>query len=67
MAGWRHIEVTQRRTKVDFALQMKKLVDIDYQDADIIRLVVDDLNIHTPSALYEVFPPQEARQIIQKL
>ncbi|MCW5318706.1 hypothetical protein GTQ43_35040 [Nostoc sp. KVJ3] len=67
MAGWRHIEVTERRTKADFALQMKKLVDIDYQDADIIRLVVDNLNIHTPSALYEVFPPEEARRIIQKL
>ncbi|WP_414859163.1 IS630 family transposase [Nostoc sp. KVJ3] len=67
LAGWRHIEVTERRTKADFALQMKKLVDIDYQDADIIRLVVDNLNIHTPSALYEVFPPEEARRIIQKL
>lgn len=57
LAGWRHIEVTERRTKADFAKQMKNLVDVCYQDADVIRLVVDNLNIHTPSALYEVFPP----------
>lgn len=66
-AGWRHIEVTERRTKADFAKQMKNLVDVCYRDADVIRLVVDNLNIHTPSALYEVFPPEEARRIIQKL
>lgn len=46
---------------------MKNLVDICYQDADVLRLLVDNLNIHTPSALYEVFPPEEARRIIQKL
>lgn len=67
MGGWRHIEVTERRTKADFAQQMKNLVDVCYRDADVIRLVVDNLNIHTPSALYEVFPPQEARRIIEKL
>jgi DDE superfamily endonuclease len=67
LVGWRHIEVTERRTKADFAKQMKNLVDVCYQDAEVIRLVVDNLNIHTPSALYEVFPPEEARRIIQKL
>ena len=46
---------------------MKNLVDVCYQDAEVIRLVVDNLNIHTPSALYEVFPAEEARRIIQKL
>ncbi len=65
--GWRHIEITQRRTKHDFAKQMKNLVDIYHRDADVIRLVVDNLNIHTPAALYEVFKPQEARLIVQKL
>ncbi|MEH2332540.1 transposase [Nostoc sp.] len=45
----------------------KDLVDIYHGDADIIRLVVDNLNIHTPSALSEVFEPQEACQIVQKL
>jgi uncharacterized small protein (DUF1192 family) len=67
LAGWRHIEVTQRRTKVDFAKQLKELVDVHYRDAEVIRLVVDNLNIHTPSTLYEAFTPQEARRIIKKL
>lgn len=67
LAGWRHIEVTQRRTKVDFAKQLKELVDVHYRDAEVIRLVVDNLNIHTPSTLYEAFTTQEARRIIQKL
>lgn len=67
LAGWRHIEVTKQRTKVDFAKQMKDLVDIYCRDADVIRLVVDNLNIHNPAALYEVFEPQEARRIVQKL
>jgi hypothetical protein len=67
IAGWRHIEVTQGRTKADFAKQLKDLVDVYYPQADVIRLVVDNLNIHTPSVLYEVFSPQEARRIIQKL
>lgn len=65
--GWRHIKVTQRRTKVDFAYCMKELVDIHFPDAEIIRLVMDNLNTHTISALYEAFPPEEARRIAQKL
>lgn len=67
LTGWRHIEVTKQRTKVDFAKQMKDLVDIYCREADVIRLVVDNLNIHNPAALYEVFEPQEARRIVQKL
>lgn len=67
LAGWRHIEVTRQRTKVDFAKQMKNLVDVYYPQAELIRLVVDNLNIHNPAALYEVFPPEEARRIYQKL
>ena len=67
LTGWRHIEVTKQRTKADFAKQMKDLVDIYCRDADVIRLVVDNLNIHNPAALYEVFEPQEARRIIRKL
>jgi transposase len=65
--GWRHIEVTQQRTKKDFALQMKNLVDIHCPQAESIRLVVDNLNTHNPAALYEVFTPEEARRIVQKL
>ena len=65
--GWRHIKVTARRTKVDFAWCMKDLVDIHFPEAEVIKLVMDNLNIHTPAALYEVFEPQEARRIINKL
>ena len=67
LAGWRHIEVTQRRTKIDFAKQMKDLVDIYCPEAEVIRLVVDNLNIHNPAVLYEAFEPKEARRLIQKL
>lgn len=65
--GWRHIKVTQRRTKVDFAHCMKELVDIHFPDAQIIRLVMDNLNTHTISALYQAFTPEEARRIAKKL
>ena len=67
IAGWRHIEVTQRRTKADFPKQLKDLVDVYYPQADVIPLLVDNLNIYTPSVLCEVFSPQEACRIIQKL
>jgi len=66
-AGWRQITVTERRTKVDFAHQMKWLVDDRYPEADIIRLVVDNLNTHKAASLYEAFAPEEARRIAKKL
>jgi hypothetical protein len=66
-AGWRHIEVTQRRTLQDFAHQMQWLVDEAYPDADVIRIVLDNLNTHRPAALYETFPPAEARRILKKI
>jgi transposase len=67
LRGERLMEVTQRRTKVDFAHQMKMLVDVYRPDADCIRLVVDNLNIHHPAALYETFEPEEANRILKKL
>jgi hypothetical protein len=66
-AGWRRLEVTPRRTAHDFAHQMRALVDEDFPDADIIRVVLDNLNTHTPAALYAAFPPAEARRIVSKL
>lgn len=65
--GWRHIEVTDRRTAVDFAHCMKKLVDVYYPEAETIKIVMDNLNTHTPASLYKTFRPQEARRILQKL
>jgi hypothetical protein len=67
LAGWRHVEVTDRRTKHDFAQQMRALVDRHFPDAELIRVVLDNLNTHTPAALYEAFPPAEARRLLRKL
>jgi len=66
-AGWRHLEVTERRTMPDFAHQMKWLVDERYPQAEVIRLVLDQLNTHKPASLYETFAPEEARRILRKL
>lgn len=66
-AGWRHIDVTARRTKRDFAPQMKWLVDQCYPEAEVIRVVMDKLHTHKWASLYEAFSPQEARSILRKL
>lgn len=67
LRGWRHVAVTERRTKADWARVVKDLVDVHYPDADKIVLVLDNLNTHTPAALYEAFPPAEARRIVERL
>ena len=66
-AGWRHIAVTERRTALDFAHQMKWLVDERYPDAEVIELTLDNLNTHKPASLYEAFDPVEARRILRKI
>ncbi len=65
--GWRHLAVTARRTSADFAQQMKWLVDERYPQAEVIRLVLDNLSTHRPAALYETFPAAEARRILKRL
>jgi hypothetical protein len=67
LRGWRHVSVTSRRTKLDFAQQMKELVDVHYPNARKITLVMDNLNTHRMSCLYEAFTPEEARRIIEKI
>ena len=66
-AGWRHVEVTAQRTMQDYAKVVRWLVDEVYPQAEYIRLVQDNLNTHTPAALYETFPPAKARRILQRL
>lgn len=66
-AGWRHVAVTAQRTMEDFAHQMKWLVDERYPHAEVIRVVLDNLNTHKPGSLYETFPPAEAHRLRQKL
>jgi hypothetical protein len=65
--GWRHVKVTQRRTILDVAHCFKDLVDLHFPEADVIRVVMDNLNTHTLAVLYEVFDPSEARRITRKL
>jgi transposase len=67
LIGWRHVDVTERRTNVDFAHQMRALVDVHFPGAETIRVVLDNLSTHTGAALYESFEPGEARRIIRKL
>jgi hypothetical protein len=67
LEGWRHVKVTARRTKVDWAYCMQELVDVHFPDAEVIVLVEDQLNTHDPAALYEVFDPVEAKRILDRL
>ena len=67
LQGWRQIKVTEHRTSEDFALCMQYLVDVLFPEAAQIHLVLDNLNTHTPAALYQTFPPQEALRILSKL
>lgn len=67
LAGWRHISVTERRTKIDWAQCIQELVDVHYPRAEKIALVMDNLNTHTPAALYEAFAPSEARRFASRL
>jgi hypothetical protein len=66
-AGWRHAKVTEQRTKQDFAHCMQELVDVHFPDAEVIRVILDQLNTHTYAALYETFEPAEARRLARKL
>jgi hypothetical protein len=66
-AGWREVTVTERRTKREFAEQMRRLVDEHFPAAERIRVVLDNLNTHGPAALYEAFAPAMARRLTQRL
>lgn len=64
--GYRDCKVTRRRTKKDFARLLKDLSDVYYPHAKTIRLVLDNLNTHKLSVLYEYYPPEEARRLVQR-
>jgi len=65
--SWRKVKVTDRRANQDFAVCIRDLVDIDYPDADKVRVVMDNLSTHTASAIYQTFPAAEARRILRRL
>jgi hypothetical protein len=67
LRGWRHVVVSERRTRRDFAHVIRELLDVHYPDAEVIVLVLDNLNTPTPAALYEAFPPTEAKRSADKL
>jgi len=67
LAGWREVKVTERRTQHDFAQVMRELVDVHFPHAEKIRVVLDNLNTHSPASLYAAFPPEEARRLVRKL
>ena len=67
LAGRRQVRVTAQRTKLDFAKEIKQLVDVDYPQAKCIRVVLDNLNTHGPASLYEAFAPAEASRLRHRL
>jgi hypothetical protein len=67
LRGWRHVRVTERRTRLDWAACIKELVDVYYPTATKIRLVMDNLNTHSGASLYEAFPPEEAKRLLDRL
>ncbi len=67
LEGRRHVAVTDQRTALDWAHQIRHLVDVMYPRAERISLVMDNLNTHTGASLYKAFPPEEARRLLDKL
>ena len=67
LQGFRHIEVTDQRTSIDFAHICRDLVNVHFPDAEKIMLVCDNLNTHKPASLYKAFHPDEARRIAEKI
>lgn len=67
LRGWRHVRVTDRRTKVDWAYALRDFLTEFYADAEKIILVMDNLNTHTPGSFYEAFEPQLARDLTERL
>lgn len=67
LAGWRKVSVRERKTKIDWAEEIKALLDEDYPDAELVILMCDNLNTHTLGALYEAFDPAEAKRLADRL
>ena len=67
LRGRRHVTVTERRTKIDWAHVIKDLIDVHFPEAERVVLVLDNLNTHSPGSLYEAFPPAEAKRLADKL
>ncbi len=66
LEGWRHVKVTDRHAAIDYAQVLKDLSDTHFPDAEKIILVQDNLSTHTPASLYQAFPPNEARRLVER-
>ena len=67
LTGWRHTSAQEHRTKVDWAHQVRHLLEVEYPECSKVRLVMDNLNTHSISSLYEAFPPEIARSLVKRL
>ena len=67
LRGWRHVAVTERRTRQDWAMAMRWLLDEIYPEAERVVVVLDNLNTHMGGALYETFPAEEANRLLARL
>lgn len=67
LENWRHVKITDRRTAQDWAECMRDLVDVHFADAEAVVVIQDNLNTHTPAALYQAFEPNEAKRIWDRL
>jgi hypothetical protein len=65
--GWRAVRISDQRTRLDWAACVRDLVDVHYPEAEVVVLVMDQLNTHSPASLYEAFPPEEAKRVTDKL
>ena len=66
LRGWREANVTERRTRVDWAHQMRHLLDVEYPEAEVVRVVLDNLNTHSIASLYEAFEPAKAKRLADR-
>jgi hypothetical protein len=67
LRGWRHVRLSERRTRIDWAHCIQELSDVHYPQAECIVLVMDHLNTHSPASLYAAFPPAEAKRLADRL
>ncbi len=67
LTGWRRVMVSERRTKREFAQEVRQLAEELYPDAEKIRLVCDNLSTHSPAAFYEIFSPEQARRLTRRV
>lgn len=67
LGGWRHVSVRERKTALDWAYEIRDLLEVYYSDAHRICLVIDNLNIHKIGSLYVAFPPEKARELVKRL